>query len=233
MLEISLILPVHNEALGIIKTHKEMIEILEKMNISYEIIYIENGSTDNSFDILNKIAITDNNIRVYQSKIGWGNAVRLGIEKSRGKLVCYLVSDGQIEPSIISVLYKKYLLNQNPRIGLWKIWRTSRENKLRLINSRIFSLITRLLFNISSLDINATPKLMEAKLLKSISLTAENIAVDLELLISLKKMGVSWIEIPVQSKNREYGESTTKIKTIREMLKWMLEFYFRKKEVKN
>jgi glycosyltransferase involved in cell wall biosynthesis len=227
MIEFSLILPVHNESEIISKSIQHIIEVLNQMKLSYEIICVENGSTDNTEDILDKLAHNDKKIIVIKSKQGWGNAVRAGINIAEGIVCCFMVSDGQIDASIIPQLYQKYRTNNDPKIVLWKVWRTSRENSARFINSRIYNLISRIIFNISSKDVNATPKLIETELLKSISLTADNIAIDLELLLEIKKRRLGWIEIPVQSIKREAGESTTKLKTVLEMTKWMVKLLFR------
>lgn len=215
MTDLSLILPVHNEADGIGAFLLQTKAVLEKMRISYEILCVENGSTDGSFAILKKIAAADPNIRVLESPKGWGNAVREGLRIARGRYIAYMVSDGQIDPAVLPVLYGKILGNS---VSMVKVWRTKRENMPRLFNSRAYNMLSRMVFGLPSRDINATPKMMPAQLLKTIPLTAPNIAVDLELLTHMYRRGYTWEEIPVPSLKRSGGVSTTNIKSVFEMM---------------
>jgi glycosyltransferase involved in cell wall biosynthesis len=227
MVKLSLILPVHNEADGIVKNLSAVIRVIDGIGTSTEIICVENGSTDRTYQLINQLSKKDPRIKLIRSECGWGNAVRAGIKKASGKLICYMVSDGQIDPATISSLYQKYLENQDPEVQLWKIRRSNRENPTRLVNSRIYNFLTRIVFGIDSGDINATPKLIRADLLKSIPLTSPNIALDLELMLYLKKHRLKWVELAVVSRQRENGRSTTKPKTVLEMIKWMVKLYFR------
>jgi glycosyltransferase involved in cell wall biosynthesis len=225
MLNLSIILPVHNESLLIIQSVTDIERVLDKAKIIHELIFVENGSTDDSYLKLQKLKREIKNAKLIRSEIGWGNAVRAGIWQAQADLVCYMVSDGQIDAKFIVELYEKYQENiHNPSIALYKIWRTNRENATRLVNSRSYNFISRLLFGLESWDINATPKLMETKLLKSLTLTSENIAIDLELMLKLKKLGLTWREIPVPSKKRDAGKSTTNLNAVWEMLSYMVKF---------
>jgi glycosyltransferase involved in cell wall biosynthesis len=219
MTQLSLILPVHNEAGNIQKSLADIGLALKSLTLRYEVICVENGSTDDSYDVLGKLAKKHRELHVIRSEIGWGNAVRAGIAHARGKYTCYMVSDGQIDPKVITQLYRR----RNEQ-ALVKIWRTSRENPARLTNSRLYNVLARLLFGIDSKDINATPKLADTALLRTIPLRSDNIALDLELMLGIKKRGLGWLEIPAPSKKREAGTSTTKLKSVWEMLRWMVRF---------
>jgi dolichol-phosphate mannosyltransferase len=226
MTELSIILPVHNEAGVIARTVGDIHRVLNDANISHEFICVENGSTDESPKILQTLS-KKYPLKMITSDIGWGNAVRAALRYAQGKVACYMVSDGQVEAKYIAELYKLYKLDKlsnQERYSLFKVWRTNRENTTRLANSRIYNLISRIIFGIGSRDINATPKLMETKLLQSIPLTSENIAVDLELLLQLRKRGLKWLEIPAASMKRDGGKSTTNLKTVQEMIWCMIKF---------
>jgi len=222
MLDLSVILPVHNEEAGLEKNIHQITQVLKSIRVTYEIVCVENGSKDRSLEILQKLARPSQHIRVFKSAKGWGNAVRFGISKARGEASCFMVSDGQVEADCISKVYDLYKQNHDEKTVLFKIWRTTRENPTRLANSRIYNIIAGLILGIDSRDINATPKLLNTKILKSIKLTSENVTLDPELLLALKKKGLKWIEIPAVSTRRESGNSTTNWKTVWEMIKWMI-----------
>lgn len=214
MIELSLILPVHNEEEGIEKFVKNVYTLLSKQKFSNEVICVENGSTDTSLKILKKLEKRYKNMTVIESKIGWGNAVRAGIKKAKGKYTCFMVSDGQINPKAIVKVYKKI---KNNNFDLVKIRRVSRENVKRLLNSKAYNFLSRLLLGIRSNDINATPKIAKTELLRKMKLKSKNIVLDLEIMNYLKKTNLSFAEIPVRSDKRAHGKSTINVNSMVEM----------------
>lgn len=221
MIDLSIILPVHNEAKSISKLSLELKQLLKKAKVNPEIIFVENGSTDNSFKILSDIASRDSKFRVYQSRQGWGNAVRKGIQNSHGKYILYMVSNGQVPLKHITHLYKMIIKDD---IAMAKVTRIKRENLGRLLNSRIYNFLSIFLFGLNSLDINGTPKIIKSDILKKIPLKSENIGLDLELMLHLKRRRLIWKEIPIESEKRIWGKSSTNFKSAIEMLSHMIMF---------
>lgn len=225
MIELSIIFPVHNESEGIKSFISKVYKSIKKDKINFEIICIENGSTDNSFSLLKSLEKKYKNISVHQSEKGWGNAVQKGIHVAKGKLICYMVSDNQIDPKYIQILYNKM---KREKISVAKISRISRENILRYSNSKMYNIFATVLFSTKSMDINGTPKIIKSSLIRKRHFISKNISFDLELLIYLKSKNVSWVEIPVHSFKRKTGFSSTNIKSIWEMLTYMYQFRFKK-----
>lgn len=126
-----------------------------------------------------------------------------------------MVSDGQVDPDYILKLYSLYTKRS---VDLVKIWRTSRENANRLVISRSYNFIARLLFGFASRDINATPKILSTERMRSLRLRSPNIALDVELLSKLAVSGGKWTEIPVPAGKREGGASTTNFASALEMM---------------
>lgn len=221
MLELSIILPVHNESEVIKRTIQEIEEALSGRNISFEILCIENGSTDNSSEIIKYITKKNKKVKLFSSSLGWGNAVREGIRHADGKYSIYMVSDGQVHAAILPKLYKRIT---EKKIDLVKIKRITRENNVRYINSRLFNTTAFLFLGVKSYDINGTPKIALTSLLKKIPFISPNISFDLELLLYLKKNKLKWEEIPVKSFRRKGGKSTTNWKAVAEMYFYILKF---------
>ena len=111
-MDLTIILPVHNEADVIESVVIRVEKLLSARQIKYEILCIENGSKDNSWDIIKKLAKNISSVKNYQSKQGWGNAVRKGIQLARGRLCCYMVSDWQMDPRYIIKLLDVYAEHQ-------------------------------------------------------------------------------------------------------------------------
>lgn len=223
MVDVSIIFPIHNEAEGIKEFIKRVYRTLKKQKFTCEIICVENGSTDASYSILKNLKIQYKNLLLIQSNKGWGNAVKAGIKHAKGNYICYMVSDGQIDPKYIPLLYKKI---KKKHLAMVKISRVNRENIMRLLNSRIYNIFAAVIFTLNSLDINGTPKIIVSRYIKSFSFQSENIAFDLELLLMLKEKNLSWFEIPIYSQKRITGSSTTNLKSIWEMLRYIYKFRF-------
>jgi hypothetical protein len=84
-------------------------------------------------------------------------------------------------------------------------------------------------FGLPSRDINATPKILRTELIRQLKLREKNIGLDLEILIQLKQRAMSWLEIPAPSHKRTFGTSTTKVKTVWEMIAAMSRLALRHK----
>ena len=219
-MKLSVVLPVHNEESGIDKVINRLVGLLRKQKISFEVICVENGSTDNSLAELDKLAKKYQELRVFQSSKGWGNAVCEGVKRARGEYFCYMVSDNQVDSKHVVTVFSK--INNNG-VDLVKVARKDRENFARLVNSRVYNLVSFVLFGFGG-DINATPKILETGLIRKMKLQSENIALDLELLLKLKKDNHKWFDIPVTSRKREGGISSTNFNALREMLVHILKF---------
>ena len=224
MVELTLVLPVHNEADTIVSFVRRVRETLKVLNVSFEIICVENGSTDQSYELLTGVSGRLKDVRVIRSKLGWGNAVRQGLKHANGRLFCYMVSDGQIDPKCLPALYRRL---KEERVALVKVLRTTRENSVRSHLSRAYNVIACRLFGFASRDINATPKMLRTDLARQLKLSEKNIGIDLELLIRLNQRALRWVEIPIGSGKRTAGTSTTKIHSVWEMLRVMSSLVFR------
>ena len=229
MLELSLILPVHNEGDSILDTIHEIDSQLKRNGIKYEIICVENGSTDDSYRCLIEAQQKISHLEVYQSEKGWGLAVRKGIRKARGIFTCYMVSDGQVHPKYITDLLTEI---KNYPNDLVKIARYTRENRTRFFVSYIYNALIRFLLGLKVSDVNGTPKLIKSNLINKIVFHSPNIAFDLELLLNLKNQGIRWREFSVKSVQRRSGKSSTKIATALEMTSSIIRFWLAEKLVK-
>lgn len=106
---ITVIIPVYNSEKYLEKTIKS---ILEQTYNNYELILIDNGSTDNSAEICKKYQEKDKRVKFYiQSKKGVSNARNMGIEKATGEFICFVDSDDYIEKDMLNSymdIYIKY-----------------------------------------------------------------------------------------------------------------------------
>lgn len=224
MPELSLVLPFLNQEDIIIPVLKNIQDTLDRAQINYEIIMVNNGSSDRSYTVLQKLSKQDARLHAYNlSKKGYGLAIKKGWGEAKGKYVCHMVSDGQVDPKTIVLVYREIA---KEKFDLVKILRHTRENKLRTINSYVYNLFANFLFRIGTHDTNASPKVFSKHFIRVFSIKADDSFLDLELMVKAKYLNLKIKEIPTSSLQRAGGKSNTSIKTVLEFINNMLRFRF-------
>jgi len=222
---LSLILNVYNEEKNVEGVFYGIKKILDKSKISYEIIFSESGSMDNSYNILKKIEKKyPKLVSVLKVKENSpGAKLQAGFKKAKGKYIGFMCSDGQDDQSIIPKCID--ILEKNSA-KLVKGKRINRENFKRFVISKCYNLIAFILFGTNSSDINGHPKIFPREILPLLKLESKNESIDLEIFIKCKMLGFKIIELPVTEKIREEGDSTVGLKVILKFVKDMLSYKF-------
>ena len=146
-IELTIIFPIFNEQETIKETLLEWKNTLDKLQIKYEIILAEDGSTDNTKKILNDLLISNRDLfvsNIEEKKRGYANAIRSSIKIAKGKYILNVDSDGQCDPKdFINFWVKRDLLENGIIIG----HRYNRKDSLqRLLMSKFFLILHRVLF---------------------------------------------------------------------------------------
>ena len=119
--KLSVIFPIYNEEKTIKRTLIEWKNILDKLSINYEMIIAEDGSTDNTKEVLNNLIIKNKKkfiSNIKNKKRGYADAVRSSVKIAKGKYILSVDSDGQCDPKdFIKFWKKRYLLNNSVMIG--------------------------------------------------------------------------------------------------------------------
>lgn len=203
---ISIILPVHNQADHIDRLVQEFVAELEKVPVPYELLLIENGSRDNSLKICELAAAGNKSVRAFHSeRPGWGRAVRLGLEKAEGDLICYTNSARTTAKDLVVCLL--YALAYGGTVV--KANRKIREGWGRRIGSLLFNIESRTLFDLSNWDVNGTPKVFPRSFDKLLKLEREDDLIDVEFCVVCRENGYPMVEVPSFSSRRHGGKSTT------------------------
>ncbi len=105
-MELSVVIPIYNEEENVEELHKRLTEILNKLQISYEIIYVDDGSTDNTLKILENIQKSDPHVVVLSFRRNFGQtaAFAAGFDFARGNIVITMDGDLQNDPADIPKL---------------------------------------------------------------------------------------------------------------------------------
>ena len=207
---ISIILPLYNEEIRLRKTFSEIIKFIRKSKIrSKEFIFVDDGSIDNSYDLINKFIKKNKNLKKtklklikLQQNLGKGGALKKGIKFSKNQWV--LTSDIDFSVSLFELenwQKKKYISNSN------YVYFGSRSHNSSNVNSKfyrkIIGVILRIFISfflgIKISDTQCGFKLYKKKIAKKLfsNLKFFGYEHDIEIVLILKKSNVSIKELPV------------------------------------
>lgn len=165
--EISVVIPVLNEQESVETLYKQIISNLNSFNI--EIIFINDGSTDNTKDIICNILNSDPRVKLINFNKNYGKATALseGFKISDGDIVITIDGDLQDDPSEIPSLIDK--INQGwDLVSGWK--KVRKDSILKIFASKIFNFITRLKTGIKIHDFNCGLKAYRRRVVKSLKI---------------------------------------------------------------
>ena len=231
-MKISIIIPVRNEELLIEKIIGEL-EIKLK-DLPYEIIFINDFSSDNTVQVAEKIIQNKLQINLYNNtKKGLGGAITKGIDKSTGEVVCIMMSDLSDN---IDDLKKYYQIIKNESVDAVFGSRFISGSKIidypkkKLILNRVFNIITKLLFISDYNDFtNAFKIYRKEALLKTFPLVSESFNIFLELPLKIISRKMKYKIIPISWINRKEGASKFDIKELRAKYLFTLIYCFLEK----
>ena len=203
---LSLIIPCYNEQENLPLLFKKLLEIhLECL----EIILVDNGSTDNTSQIIENF-IKDNEscikILKIEKNIGYGHGIMSGVRKASGKIIAWTHADLQTDPQDVVNAYQAFVSKNGDRNFILKGRRKKRKFFDHLFTS-LMSIISSIAFNIKLSDINAQPKLFHRDFIKLIQDAPYDFSLDLFVLIKAYQKNYTILEFPVLFKDRKYGNA--------------------------
>lgn len=203
-LDLSIIIPVFNEEENLPILYQEIKEALAPLQKSYEIIFIDDGSQDNSFAVLKEIQALDAGVKIIRLRRNFGQTAALsaGFDYARGKIVITMDADLQNDPHDIPLLLAKIEEGYDMVNG----WRQKRQDKFltRRLPSMIANRLISLLTGIRLHDYGCTLKAIKQDVIKNIRLYGE-----LHRFIPAvaSTLGVSIAEVQVNHRPRRFGRS--------------------------
>ncbi|MCS6818582.1 MAG: glycosyltransferase [Chitinophagales bacterium] len=220
---ISIILPIYNQSDQISFLFDQYTTNLPRLGVSWELLFVVNGSRDDSYQKALEISKGHPHVFVFNlDKGGWGRAVKFGLSKAKGQLVCYTNSARTNIDDLILVL--TYAL-ANDKVVI-KTTRVVRENFIRKAGSILYNYENRLLLGTPLWDVNGTPKVIPAAALEGIELISDGDLIDAELMAKIYRRQYQIVEILIVSTKRVSGKSTTGLKSALKMYAGL--FYLRK-----
>ena len=215
----SVVIPFYNEEKNAQHVVTDLVGVLNKNKIDYELILVINGSLDGTPKILkdlNKHYKRTKIVEVYPNQgFGWG--IIQGMKFASGSVVGYMCGDGQTSSQTLVDVIRKF---QNENLDFCQVKRIKRDDGLkRKVLSKIFNFIYHTAYNIPTSDIGGNPKLMKKSVFKKLQLESKTFSIEMELLIKLGKLNVHVGEVPIEFKKRKTGKSDIKFSTVYEFTK--------------
>lgn len=172
--DISVIVPLYNEEESLRELTEWLKAVLAKNNFSYEIIFVDDGSSDDSWKVIEEIQATDEYIKGIKFRRNYGKSAALnkGFEVASGKVVITMDADMQDSPDEIPALYK---MITEEKFDLVSGWKKKRHDPIsKTIPSKFFNWATRKMSGISNLhDFNCGLKAYRNELIKNIEIYGE------------------------------------------------------------
>ena len=171
-MDLSIVIPLYNEGESINELNSSINSILNKSDIKFELIYVDDGSTDNSWKNLLEISKNQSNIYAYRFLKNYGKSMALsaGFNKSKGKVVVTMDADLQDDPNEILPLYKMIFDGDNDIVSGWKKKRYD-SIIFKNIPSKLFNWAARKASGIRLNDFNCGIKAYKSSVVKQIELT--------------------------------------------------------------
>ena len=173
-MNISVVIPLLNEKESLRELTDSLIDVMKSYNFSYEIIFIDDGSSDNSWDIIEELSSKSDTIKgiKFHRNYGKSQALHAGFIKSQGKVVFTMDADLQDDPKEIPAMYDMIM---NDNFDLVSGWKKKRFDSVifKNIPSKIFNFAARFTSGIKLNDFNCGLKAFKKDVIKSINVYGE------------------------------------------------------------
>jgi len=200
---ISAVVPVYNEEESIEAFYKVLEQNLSKLDKTYEILFVDDGSSDNTLEILKALETKNKNVKIlsFRQHRGKAEALTAGFQAAKGDLIVTLDADLQDRPEEIETLIKK----QKEGFDLVSGWRKYRKDPLQTrLSSKLFNFLMSAFWGVHLHDYNCGLKLYTKDAAKSLILYG-GMHRFIPLMVSEKGFNVT--EVAVVHEKRKFGKS--------------------------
>ena len=213
---LSIVIPVYNEAESLEEILASIDQVLSPSNERYEVVFVDDGSTDGTLDRLKSLAQTHDRVRIFSFRrnLGKSPALLCGFQKATGQYILTMDADLQDDPVNFPTMYGQLISERADIVSGWR--KERQDNALKIVSSRIFNrLMIRLLFGASFKDMNSGLKLYKAEVARELRLYG---GMHRFIPLIATEMGYRVAECPVRHRERKYGASKySPVKMLTEM----------------
>lgn len=173
-MDISVVVPLYNEAESLPELTAWIARVMEANRFSYEVILVDDGSSDESWAVIEQLAAHNPSISGVKFRRNYGKsaALNVGFEKAQGDVVITMDADLQDSPDEIPELYRKIKVDGYDLVSGWK--KVRHDPLTKTIPTKLFNAVTRQMSGIHNLhDFNCGLKAYKKEVIKSIEVYGE------------------------------------------------------------
>lgn len=209
---ISVFFPFHNEQDNVRRVYESAREVLGTLGLDYEIILVDDGSTDQTPQIVDAIAAADPRVKVvhHRAKSGYGAALQSGFRAAAKTLVFYTDGDCQFDLNELPPLLP--LMKEYDIVSCYRINR--KENARRRLYAWLWTWLICTLFGLKIRDMNCAFKLYKRKIFDVIKMESKGTLLNSEILARAKRRGFTMTQVGVHHYPRTAGKAGPKTKVI-------------------
>ncbi len=222
--ELSLVLPAWNEEETILQAIQEAETALQSLVSNYEVIVVDDGSTDRTAEIVRAQSELNPRVRLVQQprNIGYGAALKAGFRSAKYKLVAFTDADCQFNLANL-----EYMLPLAKHYDIVSGYRIDRKDPLlRRFLSWGYNTLTQFLIGSRIRDVDCALKIFHRDKLDSILPEADNFFANTEMFSKAENQGLSVVDVGVQHRPRAAGESKVSFWDVPQTLKTLLPFWW-------
>ena len=207
---LSFFFPAYNEAENVEQAVHRALEDVAPLVPSFEVVIVDDGSTDATPEIADRLAAADPRVRViHQENRGYGGALKRGFRESRGELIGFSDGDLQFDLAEMRLLLERIDSDRPSRVDAVIGYRIKRRDPAhRRFIGRTYNTIVTAMFGLRARDIDCAMKLFRREALEGLILEADGPFLSAELLIKLKATGVPMAQLGVNHYPRAAGTNT-------------------------
>lgn len=203
---VSAFFPCYNDALSIGKMVRDVQGALKTRVDDFEVIVVNDGSADDSLEVLKRLATEIPELRIvhHETNKGYGGALQSGFAASTKQWVFYTDGDAQYDASEVTLCIDAVTPTTDVVQG-WKIGRG--DSWYRKVIGRTYHHTVKRLFSLHVRDTDCDFRLINRTILDKVQLTATSGVICVEMMHSFEKVGAQFVEVPVHHYFRPHGKS--------------------------
>ena len=198
--------PAYNDGGTIASLVIRAVQVASRLTPDFEVIVVNDGSTDTTKDIAEELARTYPQVRVihHTRNRGYGGALRTGFAEATGALIAYTDGDAQYDPSELAVLWNRL----TPDVDMITGYKINRSDPWhRIVIGRIYHHTVKFMFGLRVRDVDCDFRLMRREIFDRVKLERDTGVICLEMMRKIQDAGFRVREVPVHHDHRTYGRS--------------------------